>query len=223
MTRRIAAVALLAATGCATASKPTRMETPAANPIVQTGAEVLRRRAEDVAPERIATPEIQALIARMIEAMRAAPGVGLAAPQIGVPLRIFVVEDTEERMAALTPVERAERERTPVGPRVFINPEVTAIGAEKATFFEGCLSVAGYAALVTRAREVEVRALDEKGQPVVWRVRGWPARILQHEADHLNGTLYLDRMHSRSFSTAAHAKERFAGRPIAEILAELGL
>ncbi len=76
----------------------------------------------------------------------------------------------------------------------------------------------GFAALVERAREVEVQGLDEHAQPHVWRVRGWPARILQHEFDHLEGRLYLDRMMTRSFSTLDAVKARFAGKPIAEIL-----
>lgn len=191
--------------------------------ILQAGAEVLRLRAAEVAVERIRTPEFQALLSRMVEAMRKAPGVGLAAPQLGEPWRVFVVEDPEALMSTLTDQELKERQRVPVPLRVFINPVVKGIGDEQATFFEGCLSVAGYAALVTRHAEVEVSALDETGTPVTWRVRGWPARILQHEVDHLNGTLYVDRMHTRSFGTAAHIKERFAGRPIDEVLRSFAL
>lgn len=191
--------------------------------IVQTGAPVLRNKAEDVPVERIATPEFQALLAKMIDTMRKAPGVGLAAPQIGVPWRVLVLEDREELMATLTPQERAERERLPVPVRVFINPTLMPVGDEKVTFFEGCLSVAGFAGLVERFREVEVSGLDEKGQPQTWRVKGWPARILQHEVDHLAGTLYVDRMLTRSFGTLPQVKARFGGKPIADIRRELGL
>lgn len=197
--------------------------TPDKPAIVQAGAPVLRTRAVEVARARIGTPEIQRLIATMIDTMRRAPGVGLAAPQIGVSLRILVLEDTAERMARLTPAEIREREREVVPARVFINPTLKPIGSEKRTFFEGCLSVEGYTALVERHAEVEVTGLDEKGRPQTMRVRGWPARILQHEMDHLDGTLYVDRMVSRSFSTAEKARERFAGKPIAEILAAFGL
>jgi len=192
-------------------------------PIVQAGATVLRARASEVLLDELSGPRFQNLIARMVDAMREAPGVGLAAPQLGEPWRIFVVEDRPELMAALSENERAERERVPVPVKVFVNPEVIPVGEDKVTFFEGCLSVAGFSALVTRAREVEVKALDEKGQPVQWRVRGWPARILQHEMDHLDGTLYVDRMHTRSFGTVAHIKERFGGKPIAEVLSGFGL
>jgi peptide deformylase len=107
--------------------------------------------------------------------------------------------------------------------RVFVNPVVSPVGDEKVTFFEGCLSVAGFAALVPRYRELEISGLDEKGQPVTWRVRGWPARIVQHELDHLNGTLYIDRMHTRSFGTLPQVKQRFAGKPAHEILGAHGL
>ncbi|MCA2978437.1 MAG: peptide deformylase [Myxococcaceae bacterium] len=193
------------------------------NPIVQVGHPVLRERARDVTPEQLGTAEFRALLARMTEAMRQAPGVGLAAPQLGVSLRVFVLEDRAELQAALTPVERSERERVPLPLRVFVNPTLKPVGDERVTFFEGCLSVSGYAALVERWREVEVTGLDEAGAPVSWRARGWPARILQHEADHLDGVIYVDRMHPRSFGTLPQVKARFGGLPIAEVKRALGL
>lgn len=211
----VAAAALLLA-ACATTPRPP--EKPMDTPIVQTGAEVLRLRAQPVTPEQLASPDFQALVARMVDAMRAAPGVGLAAPQLGVSLQVLVLEDRAELQASLTKEELAERERVPVPLRVFVNPTLTPIGEEQVTFFEGCLSVSGYAALVKRWREVEVSGLDEHGQPQTWRVRGWPARILQHEVDHLNGTLYVDRMVSRSFGTLPQVKARFAGKPTADAL-----
>jgi peptide deformylase len=186
-------------------------------PIVQTGAFGLRSRAQEVQPDRIATKEMQDLVTRMIATMRAAPGVGLAAPQIGVPLRVIVLEDRDELLKGLTPDERRERERAPFPTRVFFNPVLKPVGEERAMFFEGCLSVKGFVGLVDRSLEVEVTGLDEKAQPQTWRVRGWPARILQHEVDHLDGTLYIDRMKTRSFATAEHAKALYAGKPIAEI------
>ena len=187
------------------------------NPIVQTGNPVLRVRAKDVPVEQIATPEFQQLIARMTDAMRKAPGVGLAAPQLGVSLRVLVLEDPETLQASLTPQERDERERRPIPLRVIINPALTPVGDERVTFFEGCLSVAGFAGLVERWREVEVSGLDENGKPQMWRVRGWPARILQHEVDHLDGTLYVDRMITRSFGTLPQVKALYGGKPIAEV------
>lgn len=200
-----------------------RQAQAAGPPIVQAGDPVLRARAAEVPPERIPTPELQALFQRMIAAMRAAPGVGLAAPQVGVPWRVIVLEDRTELASRLTELERRERERAPFPVRILVNPVLRTVGAEHAVFFEGCLSVSGFVGLVERAREVEVTGLDERGALQIWRVRGWPARILQHEVDHLDGTLYVDRMLSRSFATAEQAKARFAGRPIAEIRRELGL
>jgi peptide deformylase len=197
--------------------------TPGGPDIVQAGAPVLRARAVEVQPSAIGTPEFKALVDRMVAAMRAAPGVGLAAPQIGVGLRVVVLEDTAERMASLTETERAERGRTPFPLRVLVNPVLRPVGGQTASFFEGCLSVRGYAAVVTRAHEVEVTGLDETGAAVRWQVSGWPARILQHELDHLDGTLYVDRMHTRTLSTPEQVKARFAGRPVAQVLGELGV
>lgn len=158
----------------------------------------------------------------MIAAMRRAPGVGLAAPQIGVGLRMIVLEDRAEYLAKVSPEELAERERVAFDVRTFINPTLRPIGDERRVFFEGCLSVNGYVALVERFAEVEVAGVDAQGQPVTWRARGWPARILQHEVDHVNGTLYVDRMLPRTFVTGESARALFAGRSMAEVRALLG-
>ncbi len=186
-------------------------------PIVQTGNLVLRERALEVPPLQIRTEAFQELVTTMIETMRAAPGVGLAAPQIGLSMRVIVLEDREELLAKLNEDDLRLRERIPFKTRVFVNPVLKSIGTDTRTFFEGCLSVEGYVALVERNREVEVTGLDEHGAEQSWRVRGWPARILQHEVDHLNGTLYIDRMESRSFSTVANATKFYAGKSIAEV------
>ena len=89
--------------------------------------------------------------------------------------------------------------------------------------FDTLDSVKGFVGLVDRSLEVEVSGLDENAAPQTWRVRGWPARILQHEVDHLAGTLYIDRMKTRSFATAEHAKALYGGKPIVEIRKLLGL
>jgi peptide deformylase len=185
--------------------------------IVQCGALVLRSRASEVAPEYIGSRELRMLVEMMVEVMRAAPGVGLAAPQIGIPLRVLVMEERDDLLARSKPEDLAERERVPFETRVFVNPTLTPIGDEKVTFVEGCLSVSGFAGMVERYREVEISGVDEKGAPQTWRVRGWPARICQHEMDHLDGTLYIDRMFTRSFSTVDNAQAVFAGRSIAEL------
>ncbi len=130
----------------------------------------------------------------MWDTLEVVPGVGLAAPQIGDSRRVVVVKDPPEFVGRLSPSQQAERERVPIEPYVLINPELTVIGSETRAFYEGCLSVEGYVAAVERFREVEVRFVDVTGQVKRERVRGWHARILQHEVDHLNGTLYVDRM-----------------------------
>lgn len=192
-------------------------------PIVQTGAPVLRSRAEEVPKEKIHTPEFQALIKTMVETMREAPGVGLAAPQIGIPWRLIVLEDRADLVKKLSSGEQKERERTPFDTRVFVNPTMRLLGEEKVTFFEGCLSVKGFVAMVDRFREVEVTGLDENGEPHSFHAVGWPARIFQHEMDHLDGTLYIDRMLARSFATIEQSQALFAGKSIAEIRELLGV
>jgi peptide deformylase len=169
-------------------------------PIVQVGADVLRARAAEVPPADIATKEMQRLVATMIDVMRDAPGVGLAAPQIGVSLRLFVMEDKPDYMSRVAAAELEKRGRVPVPLKVFFNPVLRLLGDRTATFLEGCLSVDGFVAQVERSVEVEIEGLDEHGAPHAWRVSGWPARILQHETDHLEGTLYIDRMQTRSFA-----------------------
>jgi peptide deformylase len=165
--------------------------------IVQDGHPTLRLKARPV--EAGDAPSLLPLLVDMRDTMRAAPGVGLAAPQIGLGLRFIVVEDSAERQRALTPEALAERARGPVPFYALANPRLTVTDPTPVTFFEGCLSVRAYAALVPRARAVRVEGTDERGRPVVIHAAGWHARILQHELDHLDGRLYLDRMIHRSY------------------------
>jgi peptide deformylase len=107
---------------------------------------------------------------------------------------------------------------------VLINPELRILGTERATFPEGCLSIPGYAAFVERSLAVEARWLDRAGAAHDWSpFTGWPARILQHEVDHLDGILYTDRMIARTFMTDEHMRRLSIERPAAEVLRELGL
>jgi peptide deformylase len=191
--------------------------------IVQAGEPVLRRCARDLTPEEMTSPAVGQLIALMRETMRDAPGVGLAAPQVGVDVRLAVIEDRAEYQAALSPEELAARERKPVDFHVIINPRLVVEDPEPVEFYEGCLSVSGFSALVRRARAVRVEAFDEKGQAVSIQARGWYARILQHEVDHLEGTLYIDRMEPRSFCTLENHRRHWAARQVAEVRQALGL
>ncbi|MFF8926594.1 peptide deformylase [Streptomyces longwoodensis] len=163
-----------------------------------------------------------ALLARFVEAlrvtMRAAPGVGLAAPQVGVELRIAVVEDP-----APVPEEvRVARGRVPLPFRVLVNPSYEPVGTLRAAFFEGCLSVPGWQAVVARPAEVRLTGADEHGRPLDELVTGWPARIVQHETDHLDGTLYLDRAETRSLSSQDAVVERWSQPTPERAARELG-
>ena len=183
--------------------------------IVQAGTPVLRQKARSLTPAEVRSGPIQMLIELMRETMRDAPGVGLAAPQIGEPLRLAVIEDQ---------VTRDEAERAPVPFHVIVNPELRLRGdpPHMLDFFEGCLSVEGYQAIVPRAREVTVNALDHRGEPITIDASGWYARILQHEIDHLAGTLYIDRMYPRTYSTGRNVSAYWLGLAPGEIVKALG-
>jgi peptide deformylase len=190
--------------------------------IVQVGDPVLRARARALSREEILSDEIQQLIADMRDTMRAAPGVGLAAPQIGRSLQLAVIEDPPAYHKGFTRAQLAEREREPVPFHVLVNPTLVVEGDENVEHFEGCLSFAGFSMLVTRARRVRVEALDERARPVSISARGWYARILQHEIDHLYGVVCCDRMDPRSLTTAKNYTEHWSGQTIAEVRAKLG-
>jgi len=191
--------------------------------IVQAGDPVVRSPTAAVDSAAIRTPAMQNLIAGMVAAMRAAPGIGLAAPQVGVAKRMFVMEDRPEMTADLPKDVLLEREREPAPLRVLINPVVQPVGSQTRDFFEGCLSIKGYTAIVTRHHEVAVSYLDENGEPQEWTARGWPARVVQHEYDHLEAVLYTDKMLARSFMSNEEFKARHAKKLIAEVKQELGL
>jgi peptide deformylase len=189
--------------------------------IVQTGDPVLRRPARPLTAEEISTPFVQELIVSMRQTMHAAPGVGLAAPQVGEGLQVVVMEDTGGSPETMSAARRQELRRDELPFTVLINPVVEPAGEETEEFFEGCLSVSGFSALVRRWRAVTVVGLDERGAPVRLHLEGWPARIAQHEADHLAGTLYIDRMDARSFTTTSNLGRHWKSRPAAEIRAAL--
>ena len=191
--------------------------------IVQAGNPILRQRARALSVEEIRSREMQKLIEAMRERMHEAPGVGLAAPQLGLAMQLAVIEDREEYHKEVPAALLLERERRPVPFHAIINPMLEPIGEEQAEFFEGCLSLAGFSALVPRARAVRVNCLDERGEPRVIEASGWYARILQHEIDHLNGALYIDRMRTRSFTSMDNLAEFWKGRPVNEIKKTLGV
>lgn len=191
--------------------------------IVQVGEPVLRQRARPLLQEEIALPETQQLIAWMQETMRDAPGVGLAAPQVGLPLQLAVIEDRPEYSKDIAAERLAERERRAIPFQVLINPSIVEQSGEQLEFFEGCLSLPGFSALVKRSRRVAVEYWDERGQPRRVEAQGWYARILQHEIDHLHGCLYIDRMEPRSFMSIDNLSRHWKDMPIQAIRQALTL
>lgn len=190
-------------------------------PIVQAGEPVLRQQARPLSIEEIKSARIQQLIESMRETMRAAPGVGLAAPQIGEPLQLAVIEDSADYLKGVPQQLLDERQRSAVPFHVIINPELSLVGDSTAIFFEGCLSLSGFTALVPRALQVQVKCLNERAEPLVINADGWYARILQHEIDHLQGTLYIDRMLSRSFMSLDNYQAHWIDLPVKQIREQL--
>ncbi len=167
--------------------------------LYQTGQPILRKKAKPVSKEALAKKQTQQLIDFMVETLRDSPGVGLAAPQVGESLQIFIVEDLAKYHEQVPKGVLKAQERKPVALKVFVNPKLEVIEQDEALFFEGCLSIDGYVAAVPRAKSVKVEALDRHGKPITYMAHGWFARILQHETDHLNGLLLIDGMKVESF------------------------
>jgi peptide deformylase len=189
--------------------------------IVQAGDPVLRKKGRTLSKEEILSPQIQQLIELMREAMRDAPGVGLAAPQIGESIQLAVIEDRAEYLSDLSADQLERYQRTVIPFHVIINPKLTVVDDSSAVFFEGCLSVTGFSAVVERALNVRVECLNERGEEVTIDAQGWYARILQHEIDHLNGILYIDRMKTRTLSTAENMFRFWRNKSIPKVLADL--
>ncbi|HSD46861.1 MAG TPA: peptide deformylase [Pyrinomonadaceae bacterium] len=189
--------------------------------IVQAGDPVLRKKGRELTKEEIRSPRIQTLIELMRETMREAPGVGLAAPQIGESIQLAVIEDRADYIDDIPAEKLAELQRAAVPFHVIINPKLSFVGDSSAQFFEGCLSVEGYQAVVDRALNVRVECLNERGEEITINAHGWYARILQHEIDHLNGTLYIDRMKTRTLTTTENAFRYWLDHSVEEVLAEV--
>ena len=162
------------------------------------GHPVLRRRTLPLGPSEVGSPEIQQLIDDLFETMHEYAGIGLAAPQVHRDVRLFVagVDDPDQS----------------VPPVVMINPEIEPVGTATEEDWEGCLSIPDIRGLVPRAAEIRVRALDRHGVPQQITARGFAARVFQHETDHLDGVLFLDRMRSFDSLTFLSEFERFAAK-----------
>jgi len=191
--------------------------------LVQAGDPVLRKVARPMSVDEIRSASTKHLIKQMRDTMRAAPGVGLAAPQIGESIQLAVMEDRIDYIKDISSEQLAERQRSPVDFHVIINPKISIVGETTVDYFEGCLSVAGFAAVVRRGARVRVECLNERAEPITITAQGWYARILQHEIDHLNGTLYIDRMQTRSFTTTENVDRFWKSRTIEQVRKDNGI
>jgi peptide deformylase len=154
--------------------------------VARMGHPVLRAKARPIDPGQIATPRVQQLIDDMFETMLEYQGVGLAAPQVHESLRVFV--------AGFSPDDEDDEPSRGVPKMALINPEITPIGTESVEDWEGCLSIPDIRGRVPRSRQISVRAYDRRGKRLELKASGFTARVIQHEADHLDGVLFFDRM-----------------------------
>lgn len=168
--------------------------------IVTGDAAVLRERAREVAPDELASPEMQRLIDDMIETMRAASGAGLAANQVGETLRIAVIE--------VRPGNERYPYKPPIALTVIVNPVLELVGEDRFENNEGCLSLPGVRGVVPRAVDVRVRYLDRDGAPHEEARCGLTAGTFQHEVDHLDGILFVDRVQDPATITTWDEFER---------------
>ncbi|WP_255770244.1 peptide deformylase [Pseudarthrobacter sulfonivorans] len=185
--------------------------------IVQAGHPVLRQQAAAFEGQ-ISDSELQQLIVLMRNVMHEAPGVGLAAPQIGIPLQLAVLEDQFD----VDPEAAAVRHRMPLDFLAILNPRYAPLGDETAAFFEGCLSLSGLQAVVVRHERVLLTYETPESRGAEQEFNGWQARIVQHETDHLQGTLYVDRAELRSLSSNAEYAANWAEPGIGKARAALG-
>ncbi|XP_072758982.1 peptide deformylase, mitochondrial [Anoplolepis gracilipes] len=174
--------------------------------VCQIGDPVLRGRAMKIEPEVIKLADFQKAITHLISIMRSYKACGLSGPQIGLPWQIFAIEYTEEYMKESHDIIKKVHEMEVIPVTIFINPELKIIDHTSVTLYEGCESIRGYSAAVPRAYEVEITALNASAEQFTWRGRGWSARIAQHEYDHLQGKLYVDKMDISTFHCTAWEK-----------------
>ncbi len=185
----------------------------------QVGQPILRYKSKKVDLNEIKSFKTKEFINFMASTLRDAPGVGLAAPQIGLSKQIIILEDKSKYLEIIPKEIIKKQKRKPFSLKVLFNPTLEVINSKMDSWFEGCLSVDGYVAVVDRYSKVKIIAFDAKGEKVSLIAEGWMARILQHEIDHLNGNLFIDKMHSRSFMTVKYFNQYWRKKNDSEIKA----
>jgi peptide deformylase len=166
--------------------------------VAKLGESILRKKARQVTEEEIGTMEFQTFLDDLLESMNFHDGVGLAAPQVFRSQRVVAVEVPPE----------LDESGLGLAPSIFINPEVAVIGERIEEDWEGCLSLKDLRGLVVRPHAIMLRALDRSGNRVEKELNGYPARVIQHEVDHLDGIVFVDRMADLSSLTFARELER---------------
>ena len=171
--------------------------------VARIGHPVVRATARPVAPEAVASPDFQRLVDDMVETMHEYDGVGLAGPQVHVGLRVAVIEvpASDERTRGAVPLT------------VLVNPVLTPLGEETEQEWEGCLSIPDLRGVVLRWRRLRLEALDRHGAAYTVEAEGFFARVIQHECDHLDGRVYLDRMEGMRSLSFLREFERFTSPP----------
>jgi peptide deformylase len=167
------------------------------------GHPVLRNPARAIEPQRITSPEVQRLIDDMFDTMREYSGIGLAAPQVHEGVRLFVAGSVAKPLGS----EIADDDEMPL--MALINPTLTLLGEPTILGWEGCLSIPDIRGRVPRAPQVRVEAHDRTGRKVSFTAAGFPARVIQHEYDHLEGVLFFDRMTSFESLTFLEEYDRY--------------
>ena len=164
--------------------------------VARLGHPILRAKARPIDPKDITSPSMQKLIDDMMDTMAEYHGIGLAGPQVHEGLRLFIagIEKKDRRTGEVE-----------IQPLAIVNPEITPVGRDLVEDWEGCLSIPDVRGKVPRPREVVIRALDRRGKPFEMALKNYPARVVQHETDHLDGVLFFDRM--KAFDTLTFMEE----------------
>jgi peptide deformylase len=191
--------------------------------IVHAGDPILRRKCRALSPDEIRSAEIQDFFKDLRHVRRDPTGVAFAAPQVGSALRIILIDQPAELLATTPKAILAEQINGPLPFHILVNPELMVEDDTQIEWFEGCESIPNLRAAVPRALGVRVDALDEQGEPLTIHARGWYARILQHEVDHLDGILFTDRMLPWSLMTLENRKRLWPNMRVSEVRAALGI